>query len=142
MKEKWLKISRHPSSPNPPDLTQTNHPQRLVEVGELSYQQSTIKIFKDGAIDKFFFQPIVVLDQNSVVIQSQKLFKEDVVRFSIIMWTPEIRSKALERLRLKKFQVNDDDVRVMPYDSVQLVAKPGSIHSSIKLWKKRSPING
>jgi len=128
-----------PASVNPPDLTGMEYPQRLIEVGELNYKGFTIKIFKNGTFDKFFFEPIVVLDQKSVVIQSQKLFKEDVVRFSILMWTLGIRSKILERLRLKNFQVDEDDVRVMPYDSVQLVAKSGSIHPSIKIMGEAIP---
>ncbi len=122
-----------PIIPNPTDLTRMEYPQRLVEVGELNYQGFTIKIFKNGTFDKFFFEPIVVLDQKSAVIQSQKLFKEDVVRFSILIWTQEIRTKVLERLRLKNIQVDEDDVRVMPFDSVQLIAKLGSIHQSVKV---------
>ena len=120
-------------------------PQQLVHAGELSYQEITIKIFTEATNEKsktsprFFFEPTVVLDPKSVIIQSQELFKEDVVRFSIQMWNQDIRSKVLDRLRLKNSEVDEDDVRVMPYEDVQLVGKPGSFHQSVKIMEEASP---
>ena len=131
----------------PADLTGMNGPQLVSEVAELSYQGFTIKIFSEvtsGKINNsplFFFEPIVVLDLKSVVIQSQELFEEDVVRFTIQMWTLEIRSKVLELLRIASPEIQEKDVRVMPYEDVQLVCNPGSIHHSIKIMEEAIPYN-
>ena len=128
------------------NLTEMNSSQQLVQVGEVSHQGASIKIFTDRAGERhknshprFFFEPIVILDPNSITIQSQELFKEDVVHFSIQMWTPEIRSKVLNRLRLKNLEVDEDDVTVIPFDEVQLVNKPGSIHPSLKIMEEAIP---
>ncbi len=130
---------------NQPLSTNLTHPKQVVEVAKLNYKEFTIKIFSDengnrsNNSRRFFFEPIVVLDPTSVITQSQELFKEDVVRFTIQMWSSEIRSKVLDRLRLKKFEVDEDDLSVMPYEDVQLVGKPGSIHQSIKIMEEATP---
>ena len=128
------------------DSTGMNSTQPLIQVGEMSYEGTSIKIFTDRASERsknshprFFFEPIVILDPKSITTQSQELFKEDVVHFTIQMWTPEIRTKVLDRLRLKNFEVDEDDVTVMPFDEVQLVNKPESIHSSIKIMEEAIP---
>jgi len=125
------------------DSTERISPQKLVEVGVLSHGEFTIKIFTDSEKSKtcprFFFEPMVVLDPNTVIIQSQRLFKEDVVRFSIQMWNQEIRSKVLELLRLDHPETKEKDVRVMPYEEVQLVYKPESIHQSIEIMEEAIP---
>lgn len=113
--------------------------QQVVEVAKLSYREFTIKIFTDATSDKtknpprFFFEPIVVLDPNSIVIQSQEFFQQFVVRFSIQMWNAEIRSKVVELVRHEQPELKERDVSIMPYEYVQLVGKPGSIHHSIKV---------
>lgn len=123
----------------PPEL---NMPQpQLIQVAKLQYHEFTVKIFTDGLSGKinnsprFFYEPIVVLDPKSVTIQSQDLSKEDVVSFSIQMWNIEIYHKVLELLRLKKLEVDGNDVSVVPYEDIQLVGKPGSIHPSIKIME-------
>ena len=128
------------------DSTGMNSTQPLIQVGEMSYEGTSIKIFTDRASERsknshprFFFEPIVILDPKIITTQSQELFKEDVVHFTIQMWTPEIRSKVLDRLRLKNFEVDEEDVTVMPFDEVQLVNKPESIHSSIKIMEEAIP---
>lgn len=134
----------HTNHPN--DFSRVNTPLQIVKVGELSYQEITIKIYADGAIEKnnnssprFFFEPIVLLDPKSITIQSQELFKEDVVRFTIQMWTPKIRSKVLELLRLDNAELREKDVSVMPYEDVQLVGKLENIQQSIKIMEDSTP---
>jgi len=128
------------------NVNPTNLPQQITEVAKLNFREMSVKIFTNSSSEKqknnsprFFFEPIVMLDPKSVIIQSQELFKEEVVRFTIQMWTPEIRSKVLDRLRLKNLKFEEDDVTVMPYDEVQLVYKPGSIHPSIKIMEEATP---
>lgn len=108
---------------NPPDLTGMIPAQQVVEVAKLSYKGFTTKIFTIGTSKQFFFEPTVMLDPQSVTIQPQDLFKEDVVSFTIQMWNSELRSKVLELLRLDNAEINEKDVSVMPYKEVQLVGK-------------------
>ncbi len=116
--------------------------EQVVEVGKLTYREFTIKIYTDAASDKkkipprFFFEPIVVLDPNSIIIQSQEFFQQYVVRFSIQMWNAEIRSQVLELVRHDQPELKEMDVSIMPYEDVQLVGKPGSIHHSIKFMEE------
>ena len=82
----------------------------------------------------------MVLDPKSITIQqSQKLFKEDVVRFTIQMWATEIRSKVLELLRLDNAELREKDVSVLPCEDVQLVGKLENIHQSIKIMEDSIP---
>ncbi len=130
------------------DLNGTKNPQQVVEVAELIYQDFIIKIYTDGAKKdnssrtRFFFEPIVVLDPKSVIIinQSQELFQEKhFVRFTIQMWTQEIRAKIMELLHPDHPEIKEKDVRVMPYENVRLVVKPGSIHKSVKIMEEATP---
>jgi len=115
-----------------------NKGQSLFQVGKVTFNDFSIRIYTDSE-DKnqprrFFFEPIVLLDQKNITVQKQAgLFQDDVVRFSIEMWNQEIRSKVVELLRLKNFQVDEDELSVLPYETVQLVGKPGSFHPSIKI---------
>jgi len=56
------------------------------------------------------------------------------------MWNEEIRSKVLERLRslknLKNVEIEEEDICVMPFEEVLLVAKSGSLPNSISLTDK------
>ena len=131
---------------HPLNSTRMNGAQLVVEVSELTYQETTIKIFNSGVkinnSPRFFFEPIVVLDSTSVVIQPQNLFKEDVVRFTIQMWNADLRSKVVERLRLDcSTEITDKDVSVMPYEDIRLVGQRGSIHKSIKIMEEAIPYN-
>jgi len=127
-----------PPITNPPDYSRQ---QQLVQIAQLSYGEFSVKIFTEGTSTninnspRFFFEPIVVLDSTSITIQSQDLFKEDVVSFTIQMWSPDIRSKVLELLRLDNPEIKEKDVSVMPYEDVQLVSKPGSIHQSVQIME-------
>lgn len=117
--------------------------QSLFQVGEVAYNDFSICIYSDSEDvtkpRRFFFEPIVLFDQKSIATQSQGLFKQDVVRFSIQMWTPEIRSKVLDLLRLDYPEIKEKDVRVMPYENVQLVGKEDSFHPSIKIMEGLKP---
>ena len=102
----------------------------IYQVAKLSYRDFSIGIFTDNQEDprQFFFEPIVLLDPTTVSIESDHIVKQNnIVRLKIKMWTKELRSKVLDRLRFLYYDVQLDDVSVMPYEELKLVVKPGSI---------------
>ncbi len=114
----------------------------VVEVAKVSYLGSFIKVYSDlnshgGGPRRFYHDPIVLLDRSSIVSESNELLKQDLVRFRIKMWNADIRLKVIDRLRslpsLMDVKIQEDDVHVMPYEEVKLVAKPGRILKSIQL---------
>lgn len=125
----------------------------LHEVSKLTYKNVDIDIFMDDTQTneqtkpRFFFEPMVQLDPTTISIESSsdKLFKDKFVRVEILMWTEELRSKVLDRLRsLPKFSNNNsftiqlDDISVMHYEEIQLVKRFDYIinDKSIRLAKK------
>ena len=115
---------------------------RLVEVAQVSYREFFIKIYTDSLNPRrrFFFEPIVQLDRNQIVIENYDLFQHDVIRFTIQMWNQELCSKVLERLKsLTEFdgiKIHQDDIYVLPFEEVYLVHEPGSIPESVQLVKR------
>jgi hypothetical protein len=88
---------------------------------------------------RFYFEPIAVLDPESISIESaEAMFNPDFVQFKIQMWTQRLRDAVLDRLRTLPglYHIQEDDVYVLPFEEVQLVCKPGSITQSIKLMDK------
>ena len=142
--------SNHESGPLPNHLQNkekipTPDESSLVEVAQVSYNGFVIRIFTDirGSGNKsrsFYFEPVVLLDPSSIKSEFNELLKLNLVRFKIKMWDASIRSKVLERLRslpsLKNINIQKEDVRVMPYEEVQLTVDPGSLLSSIKFKSK------
>ena len=87
----------------------------------------------------FYFEPIAVLDPESVSIESpEAMLNPDFVRFKIQMWNQGLRLAVLYRLRtLPDLDlIQENDVHVLPFERVQLVCKPGSITQSIRLVDK------
>ena len=96
---------------------------------------------------RFFFEPMVLLDLDSITSESHVIFKQEFVRFTIQMWTTELRSRILDRLRTLPslwhlMDIQEDDISVMPYENIQLVSSnnpDGSInHESIRLMDQAS----
>ena len=75
----------------------------VVELTIVNYRHFHIRIFTDiiekSRPKRFYFEPLVLLDQNSVASESHSFFKQDVVRLTIQMWDHQVRSKVLDRLR-------------------------------------------
>jgi len=114
-------------------LIQTENSNHLLEIAKVSYNSALICISTDSSEKnprRFFFEPIVLLDYESISCQTHQLFKEEVVRFSIKMWNSELRSKVRDCVQslpaFKDLEIRDDHIFVMPYDEIQLVLKPGS----------------
>jgi len=131
------------SNKEPEEAPPKNPTHQIVEVTTLNYQGFTIKIFSDVISEnnnhprRFYFEPIVLLDPQSVIIQSQQLLvQQNIVRFSIQMWNSEIRSKVLDHLRHKKFEPDEDNVSVMPYKTVNLVGEAGRMQQSFKILEE------
>lgn len=111
----------------------------IVEIAKVNFKNFFITIFTEDVRNpkRFFFQPLVLLDPKSIISESHGFLQQDVIRLTIQMWNPEIRSKVLDRLRslpsLSNVNVHEDDIYVLPFEEVQLVHKPGSIHQSIRM---------
>jgi len=117
---------------------------QVVQIGKVSYHSFLINIFTDSTQKnprRFFYEPIVLLDLKSISSQTNQLFKQDVVHFTLKMWNTELRSKVLERVQsmptFKELQIDEEDICVMPYEEVQLVLKPGSnMDQSVQLMEQ------
>ena len=115
----------------------------VAEIARVSYKNDIIRIFTDPNPSskrfpqRFYFEPLVQLDPQSIECESNELFNQNLVRFKIKMWDSEIQSKVLERLRslpaFESVKIQLDDVYVLPYEEVQLVAKQGGFVKSIKM---------
>jgi len=116
--------------------------ERLVEITSVSYRDFSIKIFIDSLDprQRFFFEPIVLLDRKHIAIETYDLFQQDVIRFTVQMWTQELHLKVLERLKsipeFRDEKIDEDDIHVLPFDEVHLVYKPGSIPESVQLYNQ------
>ncbi len=114
---------------------------QIVQIGKVRYHNFLIGIFTDSTEKnphRFFFEPIVLLDLKSISSQTNQLFKQDVVHFTLKMWNTELRSKVLERVQsmptFKELQIDEEDICVMPYEEVQLVLKPVSNMDQSAAW--------
>lgn len=126
------------------------NPKQFVQIASVSYENQLVGIFADSSEknpSSFFFEPIVLLDPKSISSQTNQLFKQDLVHFSIKMWNSELRSKILDRLRslpnFKNKKIHEEEICVMPYQEVQLVLKPGTSidHKSIQLMDTSIPFH-
>ena len=84
------------------DLSRLSQKDRLVELVKMSYRDFQIGIFTDSLETpprRFFFEPVVFLDPRKIFSESHGLYKEDVVRFTVLNVDPDIRLKVLGRLR-------------------------------------------
>ncbi len=117
----------------------------IVEIAKVSYRDFSVGIYTDsneGIRRRFYFDPIVLLDPNTIVNESHEFLRQDYVRFTIQMWNPDIRSKVLERVKslpdYKNLEIHEDDISVIPFEEVSLDFKPDSIHKSLKLLDQPS----
>ena len=97
----------------------------LIPVGSIPYRRSRVTIFKKpGRVsDLFYYEPIVVLDPQS--IQTVEYLKNGIlqleVSFTIELWNTALEKEIVKFLQrefegLKRFQL-----QVMPYDEFRLV---------------------
>lgn len=124
----------------------------IAQIATVNYRGLIIRIFmeitnENKNLHRFFFEPMVLLDLDSITSESHVIFKQEFVRFTIQMWTTELRSRVLDRLRTLPslwhlMDIQEDDISVMPYENVQLVSSnkaDGSInHESIRLMDQAS----
>ncbi len=138
-KRKRKKARKEADDPNennnhtePPAEATVNRPSNwtdhLVEVAKTSYRGFIITIYGEADHEglsngnrRFYFEPLVLLDPSSIVSESHVLLKKDFVRFSVQMWTADLRSKVHSTLMsLNHADVREENVHVMPYEEVQL----------------------
>ena len=119
---------------------------RIYEVARVSYRDFSFGIFTDSQEEplRFFFEPIVLLDPTTVSIKLDHISKQNnLVRFKIKMWTEDLRSKVLDRLRSlpdlpNSSKIQLDDISVMPYEDLKLVKESEYIinNKSVRLAQK------
>lgn len=138
-KRKRKKARKEADDPNennnhtePPAEATVNRPSKwtdqLVEVAKTSFRGFIITIYAEADHEslsngnrRFYFEPLVLLDPSSIVSESHVLLKKDFVRFSVQMWTADLRSKVHSTLMsLNHADVREENVHVMPYEEVQL----------------------
>ena len=134
-----LEDQNKPKNPKPEASAKSisKEPLLVEEGATVSYNGIIVRIYSDSHSQRkdrcFFFEPVVFLESDSIAAESNKLLKQDFVRFKIKMWDAGIRSKVLGRLRslpsLMKIEIHEEDVNVVPYKEVQLVVNSGSIQS-------------
>jgi len=130
-----------------PTINSMQQQDQVVQVAKVCYENVIITIFTDSTEKnsaQFYYQPLALLDPKSIVRESNGFLKQEFVRFTVQMWNQELRSKVLDRLRslpsLKDHEIQEDDVHVMPYEEVQLLFKPNSVHqASIQLFNEPTP---
>ena len=113
----------------------------LTQIAKVKYLNFLVGIFTDSSEwnpSRFFFQPVVLLDPEITVHQTQGLLKQDYLRLTIQMWNLELRSKVLERLKslpnFANLNIQEDDVCVMPFEEVKLLYDPSkSLSNSFKM---------
>lgn len=113
--------------------------QQITEITKVSYRDYFVRVYTDSKKPgRFYFDPIVQLDPKSIVQESHALLKQEIVRFTLQIWSQELRFKVLHRLRhLFNANIQEDDVHVMPYEELQLVSKSGSMNQeSFKLMDR------
>lgn len=117
--------------------------ENLIDLIKVGYRGRYIRIYfnERSMFNRYFFDPLVQLDPNSISVESSSFFQKYAVRFTIEMWNSEIRSKVFDRVRsLPLFYffrlpegLKEEDIYVLPFGEVQLVLKEGGIHPSVQL---------
>jgi len=136
--------NRRSNQPQKPSLSSIRNPSNpLVEVAQLTYRGSKIRIFTDSAKrnpPRFFYDVMAQVDPKSISMVPNYL-RNNVVTFTIAMWNRELLSKVLARVRAlpNHSKVTEKDIHVMPFTNVVLGHKPGSSssHSSMTLSDAR-----
>ena len=135
--------NRRSNQPQKPSLTNIRNPSNpLVEVTQLTYRGSKIRIFTDSAKrnpPRFFYDVMAQVDPKSISVVPNYL-RNNVVTFTIAMWNRELNSKVLASVRAlpNLSKVTEKDIHVMPFTNVVLGHKTGSsIHSSMTLLDAR-----
>ena len=119
------------TSPSPESFTipkSSTWNEHLVEVARAKYRDFVIPIYGEINFDgrnsnrRFYFEPLVMLDPQSVVPVSYGLLKQKSVRFTIQMWNEFLNSQVQKSLSNIFTGVRKENICVMPYEEVQLQA--------------------
>ncbi len=115
----------------------------LNELIKVGYRGSYIRVFHEKYKFQYFYDPLVQLDPNSIIVESNSLLEKYVVRFTIQMWNSEIRAKVFARLKSvlpshyrPDEETQEEDICVLPFEEVELVQKEGGIHPSVHLMNE------
>lgn len=119
--------------------------EHLIELAKIRYRDFLITIFAEStcvekdASRRYYFEPIALLDPQSVVCQSHGLLHQDYVHFTIQMWNSQLHSKVLKYLQTNFSGVREENVSIMPYEKIQLsFTETGPVHSFEVMTKPTS----
>ncbi len=109
----------------------------LTQIAKINYLDFLIGIFTDASEknpNRFFFEPVVLLEPKITAHQTHGLLlsgdhkNQNYLCLTIHMWSLELRSKVLGRLKslpnLTNLNIQEDDVCVVPYKEVKLLCDP------------------
>jgi len=119
----------------------------LTQIAKINYLDFLIGIFTDASEknpNRFFFEPVVLLEPKITAHQTHGLLlsgdhkNQNYLCLTIHMWSLELRSKVLGRLKslpnLTNLNIQEDDVCVIPFEEVKLLCDPSkSLLNSIKV---------
>lgn len=98
----------------------------LIQIGSMPYHDFRVCIFKKvgGEAVRFFYEPIVLLDPRSMIIDQLT----GQLSFSIELWNAQLEKRIIRYLREEVGEVGlrSHQVHVMPYEEIQLVKKDGN----------------
>ena len=133
--------NRRSNQPEKPSLNSIRNPSNpLVEVSQLTYRGSKIRIFTDSSKrdpPRFFYDVMAQVDPKSISVLP---LRNSVVTFTIAMWNRELLSKVLASVRAlpNVSKVTEKNIHVIPFSNFVLAHKPDrSIHSSMTLLDAR-----
>jgi len=119
------------TSPSPESSTipkSSTWKEHLIEVARAKFRDFLIPIYGEINYDgrnsnrRFYFEPIVMLDPQSVLPVTYGLLKQKSVRFSILMWNGVLLSQVQKSLSSIFTGVRKENICAMPYEEVQLQA--------------------
>ena len=134
----------HPEEASSNPTLQSKWRDQLTEIAKTNYRGLIIKIFSEknyGDKDsqrRFYFEPVALLDPQSIVSESHVLLKQDFVRFTIRMWNEELQSKVKSCLKSILTGVKLENISVMPYEEVQLSFKKGFALQPFRLLEEET----
>ena len=112
--------------------------EELILITTMPFRNARVQIYKQqGEPNRYFYEPILLLDPTKVQCQMNKAINKTYIRFPVEMWNQEVERQVAAFL--KKLpgcsDVEDFLVQVMPYDELRLATSgdlnpSGSYHPS------------
>ena len=114
----------------------------LQMIGSVEHLQSRIKIFLSGEPGKFFYQPIVLLDPQSIESHLSEDGQQAYISLDIQMWDNTLEAKVIDYLKqLPHWASRKFTVEVMPYRSVRLRSSQAyHLNDEMKCYQQQNQV--